>query len=124
MKRADYKFMRTRDGVTRFANVTILATPNDGWELSLEALSDPIQKAYEADARAGLHIAMDAHERCGGVPCKLTVENLIHIWVDASSDAVTCASAIAAWLSLGHEEHDAQLAYEGGRWTVSIGPRG
>lgn len=115
-----HRFLQTRNGVTAFAQVGIVATPDQRgavlWATELEAL----REVHGAAVDMGIQLAVQAHRGMGGASHRFEVVELMETAVDSRPDAVRCAAALAAWRSLGHDESDASVVFEDGAWKVEL----
>ena len=116
----EYRFMRTRGGVTAFALVRVESSPNDVWVTVFGPQLEIVQSRYREALRSGIELAAGAHTRRGGVPQLVEVTALEDSVVDTRSDAVKCAAALAAWKSWNHSEVEGTVEFAGGEWNVGF----
>ena len=116
--RSDFRFLRTRNGVTRFAAVTLTANDAEVWSVGIDAsMADAVDR-HGDPLRDGVLIAAKAHERLGGRRHSVVIEALEETVVDTSPDAVRCAAAMAAWKSFGRDESNAHISYGPNGWEI------
>jgi hypothetical protein len=117
---AEYRFLQTRDGVTRFAKVTVVSTESPSWS---NALSDSVREltaVYGEAIQSGLDQAIAEQNRRKGPRYSVVVTSLVETAVDSSPDAVECAVLVATWKSFGNGDRDVSISFDGGRWNASF----
>lgn len=112
-----YRFLRLKNGMTAFAGVELSTEINFRWEILWDQSIRNLYPIYSHAVDVGVGLAGMAHENRGGKPQRVTVMSITEVAVDTKPDAVTCASALALWLSLGHQESDVQMTFNEGIWT-------
>jgi hypothetical protein len=117
----DYRFLRSRGGVTSFALVGIQSRPGATWQIHWDGRLAALSNVYGAAVRQGVMAAAHEHEFRGGSPQTVDVVSLIETASDTRPDAVECAAALAAWTTWGHPEAEARVEWLHGRWKVSFG---
>lgn len=118
--RAEYRFLRTHEGVTRFAKIAVVSKPASDWGVGLDSGLKEAGGIYGDAIRRGLALAMAAQERRRGERHVIIVEELVETVVDTSMDSVECAAAMAAWKSFGMSENDARVEFREGRWRIAF----
>jgi hypothetical protein len=118
--KAEHRFLRTRDGITRFARVTLSSEPAKSLEIHFAPSLGGLLSAYHDALRAGISAAASQHEKLGGQWHRIHLVALAESAVDTSPDAVYCAAAVAAWKSFGRDEGDALVSFADGQWVVSF----
>lgn len=114
-----YRFLRTRGGITSFASVTVVSSPDTTLRISWDpSLSD--LHIYGSSVEAGVEAAFREHQMRGGEPQAVHVSALVETTVDTKPDAVKCHAAIAAWKAWGNPESDATIANDEGEWRVGF----
>lgn len=114
----DYRFLRTRDGVTAFAHVRVKSQRNETWTLVWNEGLAALEGIYGPAVKAGVDLAAREHTKRGGEPQRVEVMSLMETAVDTRPDAVTCAAALAAWKSWDHSESETSVIFDDGRWEV------
>ena len=118
--RAEYRFLKTREGVTRYAKVAVASTPSTIWEFSFAETLGEVASIHDHAIRRGLSLAAAEHERRGGSPHRIDVHEVSETIVDSTSDSIECAAAGAAWKSLGGNERDISMTFRDGRWHIEF----
>lgn len=118
--RAEYKFLRTRAGVTSFAVVGIDSSPSDSWSLSWNRQLLDLERVFGDAVEEGVMLAAREHTKQGGNPQQVEVISLMQTYVDTCPDAVVCAAAVATWKSLGHPEASICIKFQDGQWMPSF----
>jgi hypothetical protein len=116
-----YRFMKTHRGVTAYASVTVQSQPNAIHRIEWNDGLEPIRRAWGADIERGIEQAETRHRQGGAAPHIVRVVEVIDSPVDTTSDALTCAAAIATWLSLGGDAAETQIVVDGNGWKVVLG---
>lgn len=117
---AEYRFSRTRDGVTRFAEATVVSTVSQTWETAFSSAVKELNALYGQAIRNGVDLAIAEQNRREGPSYTVVVTSLVETVVDTSPDAVECAVAVAAWKSFGKDDQDVSIRFDGGLWKVSF----
>jgi hypothetical protein len=117
---AEYRFLRTRDGLTWFADVTVVSAEASAWSITRSDAIQELEPVYGEAIERGLALAMAEQQRRNGPSFAIAVSRLIEAVVDTSADVVECAVAVAAWKSFGNEEREVSIDFEEGRWTASF----
>jgi len=107
--------------MTAFAEVELSTEINFRWEIHWDPSIRNLYPIYSHAVDVGVRLAGLAHENRGGRPQRVTLMSMTEVAVDTQPDAVTCASALALWLSLGHSESDFQVRFIEGVWTPVFG---
>lgn len=118
--RSHYRFMRTREGITRFAMVTVHAQVSSSWEIVLDPSLGRLMDAQADAVRKGISAAANEYEKHGGKPHRVFVESIVETAADSSIDAIFCAAAVAAWKCLGGEEAEALISFADDKWHVTF----
>ena len=113
-----YRLLRTRAGITSFATVTVVSTPEQALRISWDASLADLQRIYGPFVQEGVEAAFRQHLKLGGDPQAVRVTDLAETAVDTKPDAVRCAASIAAWKSWGHSETEVTLTNDQGEWVV------
>jgi hypothetical protein len=116
--KAEYKFLRTRDGTTSFAKIDLVSEPSPAWGVTWSSSIVHAKSTFGDAVERGIRVAASAHEKAGGAPQSVEVVALADTVSDTRTDAVVCAAALAAWSSWGHPESDVIVAYQDGEWRV------
>ncbi|MDQ5824660.1 MAG: hypothetical protein M3441_10695 [Chloroflexota bacterium] len=121
----EYRFLRTRDGVTSFASVTVELQPSSIYSVTSDNLiyndSEELYNGFYNTALAeGVEIAARAHEQRGGEPQHVEIVKLHATLIDSRADAVRCATALATWKALGHSEDEVNVLFANGEWRVEF----
>ena len=114
----EYRFLRTRSGVTAFASVALASQPSTAWDIAWSESAAQLKRVYESAVEAGVRLAAHEHRRRGGKPESVTVVRLVETAADTKPDAVACAAAMAAWKAWGGSESEAKIVFDAGRWQV------
>lgn len=117
---AEYRFLRTRAGATRFAHVTVISAEASAWSSTRSDAVQSLEPGYGQAIQSGLALAIAEQKRRNGRSFAITVTRLVETVVDTSADVVECAVAVATWKSFGNEERDVSLDFEGGRWKATF----
>ena len=117
---ADYRFLRTHDGVTRFARVTVVATESEAWSTALSEDVRQLGAVYGQAIQEGLALAIAEQNRQNGQKFAIVVTSLLETAIDTSTDAIECAVAVATWKSFGEEKRDVTISFAGGRWSAAF----
>lgn len=117
----EYRFLRTRDGITRFAKVTVEAEPGDEWKTSFDDSLGDLAGRYGDVINEGICLAQERQTRLLGQRYHVQILSVVESLVDTSMDAVRCAAAAAAWKSFGHDESEISISFREGQWIVSLG---
>ena len=118
--KVQYRFMRTRGGVTKFARITLVSSPAEEWDLWFGPAAEELGASHEAAVRSGIAAATRRQDSLGGPRHRIEIEALEQTLADASIDAIECAAAIAAWMSFGHDEADVSVVHAADRWQVAF----
>lgn len=116
--KAEFRFLRTRDGASRFTGAIVSAERAEDWCVVADAPSAVSGASYRAESRRGLERAAVEGARRGVPPHRVRLEDLQEAAVDSAPDAVECATLVAAWKALGGREDEVVLAWEAGRWLA------
>lgn len=117
---AEYRFLRTQDGVTRFARATVVSTESTAWSTAVDEAVEELGSVFGHAIQSGLDLAVAAQNQRKGPRHTVVVMSLVETAVDTSPDAVECAVAVATWKSFGGDEHDVSITFDGGRWKASF----
>src|SRR5262245_20965150 len=117
--KAEYRFMRTRDGITAFAMIVVESNPSEEWKVSFSESLGALKELYGLAIEAGVKLAAEFHDKSGGTPQSVEIVSLTETASDTKSDAVMCAAALAAWKSWGHDENAVRVEYRNG-WSVAF----
>jgi hypothetical protein len=114
--RAEFKFLQTSGGVTRFVKATVDSAQAATWEVVLSDAVTALSRVYGDTVVRGVSAAIAEHERRGGPPHRVQVIELIETAADTSADVVQCAVTVATWKSFGHGEGDVVAQLDAGLW--------
>jgi len=115
-----YTFARTAKGATAFAGVALESQEADSFSIAwVDSLPKYLEHEFGDAVRDGISMAMDHHVSLGGKPHTFKVSEITMLVTDTTPDAVLCATAAAAWKSLGHSEPEVSFEYESG-WKPTI----
>jgi hypothetical protein len=117
---AEYRFLRTRDGATRFAKVTVVSTEASAWSTTLSEGLQELGAVYGQAIQNGLSLVIAEQNRQNGQAYAIVVTGLIETAADTSPDVVECAVAVATWKSFGKDERDMSIGFDGGRWKATF----
>lgn len=117
---AEYRFLRTRNGATWFAHVTIVSAEASAWSSTRSDAVEELEPVYGHAIQRGLALAMAEQKRRNGPSFAIAVSRLIEAVADTSADVVECAVAVAAWKSFGNEGREVSLDFQDGRWMASF----
>jgi hypothetical protein len=120
MNTANYRFLETVEGATRFAKVTLQSEASPQWKVTLTGLPHTMQELYGDAIRQGLNTAMAEQDRHQGPRYHVTVTELVETTVDTTVDAVECAATIAAWKSFDGKEDAISLLFVDGHWVTQF----
>ncbi len=112
---AEYRFLQTRDGITRFAKATVFSTECQTWGVTLVEETSTFHRKAVYD---GVYLAIAEQSQRNGTRYAVVVTSIVETAADTSPDAVECAVAIATWMSFGREARDLSVRFEQGRWNV------
>ena len=115
--RIEYKFLRTRAGITSFAVVGVVSSSSNHWSIFWNDSLADLKKVFCEAVEEGVMLAVREHTKKGS-PQRIEVISLLHTSVDTRSDAVTVAAAVATWKSLGHLDSTICIKFQDGRWRV------
>ena len=115
-----YRLLKTQNGVTSFAAVSIESTPAKNWSVTWNPTMTNLETVYGRSVDAGISAARHEHVSRGGKPYAMEIVALDETVSDTQCDAVECAASIAAWLSWGHDEYDVLLRNADGLWRVEF----
>src|SRR5690349_16136371 len=101
-----YKFLRTMDGITAFACVTLESLPYDHSQITWDDSVNQLKSCHGAAAVAGVNLALLEREQRGGTPQWIRITDLQETVSDTKSDAVKCAAALACWNAWGYPMKD------------------
>ena len=116
---ANYKFFRTKDGVSFYAAVSVHIASCASHTIAWAAKAAPLRHIYDIVINNGVEVAYRQHLSLGGDAKCVEILELSEVVVDTTPDAVECATAIATWKALGHDEKEALILYDG-KWGVSF----
>ena len=116
--KAEFRFLRTHGGVTRFARVAVVSELAEGWTITLSYAPEEPAPIHGDAVREGISRATAEQERLKGPRYRIDVHALAESVVDTSADAVECAATVAAWKSFGRDEAAAVVYFGDGRWRV------
>lgn len=120
--KAEYRFLRTSGGVTRFAKATVESKPSERWEITHGDDLKGLYPIYEDAIRRGIESAVTEQERRAGEPHRVSLVALLEAASDTSADVVECSVAAATWKSFGYTEDDIRLELAAGLWHVVYKP--
>lgn len=118
--KAEYRFLRTRNGITRFARVAVLAESAEAWSVELGRSLGEVAGLYGDALQEGIMTAAKEYEKIGGRCHRMVAESLVETASDTSPDAVRCAAAVAAWKSFGRDESEAVVSFGSNGWKVEF----
>lgn len=117
---AEYRFLRTHQGVTRFAKVTVVSIASSCWSIVLSDAVRELGAVYGDAIQSGLSLAIAEQNQRGGQQYAITVTEIVETAVDTSTDAVECAAVVAAWKSFEEKEQDISIRFDGVRWKATF----
>jgi len=85
------------------------------WDMRLGT----VERIYGDVVRRGVEAAYIRHLEIGGEGACIRIVDLVEVVVDTRPDAIQCATALATWKALGHDESEATVEYRNG-WEVSF----
>lgn len=128
----EYEFSVDGPRYPDFAIVGFLFIPGDASEAYVDVDCNIIgrfstgyfDKEFAPVIRRGVDLAVSAHKNCGQQVGGKLVLNKFDIWDAATTSAgIECAATAAAWLSLGHSEHEMTIVHKHGCWQVVFSDR-
>lgn len=114
------RFLRTHDGVTSFARITLRARQSEAWSIAWHDATVEDRQLYGAAVERGIRDAAAGHGARGGAPHAVEVIAVEHTVVDTRADAVTCCATIATWRALGRAEDEVVIERRDSAWRASI----
>jgi hypothetical protein len=127
----DYKFLRTVDGISYFACVSVDVDVDSGSVKIVDAIGnnvDPEEGEFNANSapswvKAALAGASEAAEyltNAGFVEngCIVRIVRLVGSVIDSREDVVACAAALATWQTLCPQLRLPEPVFEKGNWKV------
>src|SRR5262249_13525829 len=113
-----YRFMRTHNGVTAYAKISMTSHVSDSWKLSWNGPILDIEGIYGHAVQMGFQLAAVEHEKRGGMPQHVTLTALVESATDTKPDAVRCATTLAAWEAWGHSSAETKVVFDQHEWVV------
>lgn len=116
--KAECTFFETSGGVVAYARVVVSSEPAGEakivWRVQLEAM----ERVWRSDVERGIRLAATEHQKRGGTPHLVRVEEVVDVPADTKADAMTCAALIAAWKSWERSDAELEVAQRDGAWIV------
>jgi hypothetical protein len=116
--RGECRFFRTSGGVVAYAHVAVSSEPAPEAKTAWRANLETMKRVWGNDVERGIRLAAAEHQKRGGTPHLVHVDEVIDVPVDTKSDAMACAALIAAWKSWGRSEAELKLELQDGEWVV------
>jgi hypothetical protein len=127
----DYKFLRTVDGISYFARVSVDVAIDSGTVKVVDAIGNNLdsgQGEYNANSapswvKAALAGAREAAEYLANAGfaengCIVHIVRLVGSVADSREDVVACAAALATWQALCPQLRLPEPVFEKGGWKV------
>ena len=114
----EYRFLRTREGITAFASVSVKSQRNETWAIVWDKPLAALEYLYGPAVTAGVDLAAREHTNRGGEPQLVEILSLTETAADTRPDVVACATTLAAWKSWNHSESEATVVFNNGKWEV------
>jgi hypothetical protein len=116
--KGSFKFFRTHKGISSFAIVELSTNPTEDWHLVWVERALELQPVYNDAVEKALSIVSTEHEKRAGKPQTVTILSITETVVDTKDDAVTCATAMALWLSLGYSATEMSFVHNSNQWAI------
>ncbi len=116
---ARYRFLKTHNRLTFFAEVEIEARPTETFGV-IWGNDDPSSRRWLGEAiEQGIGAAHRCHGRSGGATASFRVTDLRVSNVDTTAGTAMAAATVAAWMALGHDESEISFSFDGD-WSAHL----
>jgi hypothetical protein len=118
---SEYKFLRTKNGITSYAKIVVISRPTIMWQISWNPkLPKYYLGEYGSVIKQATEFVLDEHTKRNGTPQGIEIAALEDSVVDTKHDAVLCAAVMAIWKSLGYFEGDINFVFDEGQWKPAF----